>query len=49
MKVNPVHNYTLLQEEIEEMRERNEEFTPRFNQIVKEFQAMVDRAQGFIQ
>jgi len=49
MKVNPVHNYTLLQEEIKEMIERNEELTPRFKQIVKEFQAMVDRAQGFIQ
>ena len=49
MKVNPVHNYTLLQEEIREMIERNEELTPRLKQIMKEFQAMVDRAQGFIQ
>jgi predicted aldo/keto reductase-like oxidoreductase len=48
MKINPVHNYTLLQEEVRDMIERGIKLTPRHKEVIEEFKTMVDRAQGFI-
>ncbi len=49
MKINPVHNYTLFQQEVEELTAQGKELTPRDKQVFEEFRAMAERAQGFIQ
>lgn len=49
MKINPIHNYTLLLQELAELRKKNKELPPRAKQVKAEFEDMVNRAQNYIQ
>ncbi len=48
MKINPVHNYALLQKDIKEITGQNKKLSDRMKQIRSEFEKMVAGAQGFI-
>ena len=48
MKINPVHNYSLLQKEFDEMIREGKEITPRDRQVQKEFETILDQAQDFM-